>query len=75
MEVAWDGTGMVSREPAGRADVNVRQRGGEGEKFAFESHGYGAVACATVIDGTRLSRSKGRRPWIRGDYVCQGWEF
>lgn len=67
--------GMVSREPAdvfSNADVNVRQRGGEGWYFAFESHGYGAVACVSVIDGTRLSRSKRGRPWIRGDCVCQG---
>ena len=58
--------GMRARRRFSNADVNVRQRGGEGANFVFESHGCGAVACVSVIDGTRLSRSKGGRPWIRG---------
>lgn len=58
----------VSREPAdvfSNADVKGA-RGRERGDVVFESHECGAVACASVIDRTRLSRSKGQRPWIRG---------
>jgi hypothetical protein len=70
MEVAWDGECGYPESPptffeCGRKG---RQREGEGGNFMFESHGYGAVACTSVIDGTRLSRSKGGRSWIRGGF-------